>query len=249
VYNEAPFELTVDPDITFAKTNAYESQAPYEDGTFGLYNIIVPRGRDYDDKINRGERLRLEKLRDSVECIIGSLSPDSYIAGGALTSLISGEPLNDIDVFGTAGDRLQSILKSKGYTPVFENGFIANYEIPELKFCTKLQIIKSPITLEDYFKQLDNTANGITIGSRDDAHVFDSLIYDPAAIPLARKRIIRLCNYSYPAQNLSRMLKYIARGWKVEVDSLKNVAIESGKYLSDKPATLETFSLVGVKGA
>jgi hypothetical protein len=232
-----------------AKTNGYQNGgAPYEDGTLGLYNVIVPRGGDYNDKIARNERLKLEKLRDSVERVIGPLSPDSFIAGGALTALISGEPVNDIDVFGTASNRLQSILSAIGYTPTFENTFIANYNIPELEFCTKLQIIKTPISLEDYFKQLDNTANGITIGSRAASHVLDSLIYDSSAITLARKKIIRINNYAYPAQNLSRMLKYIARGWKIEVDSLKNVAIQSGKYLNGKPATLETFSLVGVKG-
>lgn len=228
-------------------------QMPYEDGTLGLYNVIVPRGGDYAEKISRSERRKIEELRDSVERYLGRLSPDSFIAGGALTSLISGEPVNDIDVFGVAGKRLMGVLESQGFKPYFENTFIANYNIPDLAFTSKLQIIKNPVDEKHYFEQLDNMANGIIIGSRNASHVLDSLIYDSTSITLARKKIIRIKQpMYYPRQNLARALKYIARGWKIEVDSLAQLAIVAGedidRTLWGAAPSLETFSLVSVHG-
>jgi hypothetical protein len=237
------------------QTNAYESEAPYEDGTLGLYNVIVPRREEpYTDKLSRVDRQKLAKLRDSVEAILGPLGPYSYIAGGALTSLINNTPINDIDVFGVASDKLQAILNKQGIKPTFQNSFVANYNIPNLEGTSKLQIIKKKISMFEYFNQLDNVANGILI-STDEGN--GGIAYLVDAIGLARRKLIRICNFAYPRQNLSRVLKYIARGWKIEVDSLAQLAIHAGRNIDATlngqgvhsfgeplPATLDLFSLV-----
>jgi hypothetical protein len=237
----------------FGSTPVQQSEAPYEDGTLGLYNVIVPRSRDYTDVLANNERRKIEQLRDSVEGVLGRLSPDSYIAGGALTSLISGEKVNDIDVFGTESQRLIDRLTNQGFEPTLENNFIVNFNIPTLAFTRKLQIIKNSIDIGHYLRQLDNIANGILIGSRETAFGVDSLVYEQSAVTLARKKIIRLRNpLMYPKQNLSRALKYISRGWKIEVDSLANLAVAAGrsleKELAWKDPTLELFSMVNEHG-
>ena len=127
-----------------------------------------------------------------------------WIAGGAITSCITKEKVNDYDIFSPDPFGLIEKLKSGiGYV-AYENDTVANFNVDG----NKIQIVKrySPQSAEDIFNTFDFT---IVCGAYDGTnfHCHDRFWQD-----IANQRLV-VNTLTFPLRTLERMTKYSRRGY------------------------------------
>jgi len=153
---------------------------------------------------------------DQKEGMVNESDPIKYwIAGGAITSAITGEKINDFDLFSPTPEKLRDRLKkSIGYT-TFEHDFFTNFRIAN----QKVQVITrySPESQEAIFNTFDFTIN---------CGAYDGLTFayhDRFWQDIATKRLV-VNELFFPLKTMERVAKYSRRGYKVCPVGLLNIA-------------------------
>lgn len=127
--------------------------------------------------------------------------PRFWIAGGALTAAISGECINDFDVFSPFPETLSSFLG----IPSFTNGNIANHYIEGLK----VQVV-----LNHAADLPDNTIDMFDYTIVMAAYNGDKLTYDERFFEDIAQRRLVANKFGWPLSSLERLAKYSKRGYK-----------------------------------
>jgi hypothetical protein len=153
---------------------------------------------------------------DQKEGMVNESDPIKYwIAGGAITSAITGEKINDYDLFSPTPEKLRDRLKeSIGYT-TFEHDFFTNFRIAN----QKVQVITrySPESQEAIFNTFDFTINCGAYDGLTFAH------HDRFWQDIATKRLV-VNELFFPLKTMERVAKYSRRGYKVCPVGLLNIA-------------------------
>lgn len=127
--------------------------------------------------------------------------PRFWIAGGALTAAVSGEKINDFDVFSPFPETLSSFLG----TPSFTNGNIANHYVDGLKVQV---VLNHPAELPG--QTIDMFDYTIVMAAYDGKHlVHDDRFFED----IAQKRLVAN-KFGWPLSSLERLAKYSKRGYK-----------------------------------
>lgn len=127
-----------------------------------------------------------------------------WIAGGAITSAITGEKINDYDIFSPTPDLLRERLKEAvGFTS-FETDHFANFWIND----KKIQVISryGPIDQQAIFNTFDFT---IVCGAYDGVTF---ACHDRFWQDIAARRLV-VNELTFPLKTLERIAKYAKRGY------------------------------------
>lgn len=152
----------------------------------------------------------LAPLNKVIETIndYADINPDNnieyWIAGGAITSFVTKEKVNDYDVFTPEPVKLIERLKDGvGYIS-YENEFVANFNVDG----NKVQVIKrySPKTCEEIFETFDFT---IVCGAYDGKTFY---CHDRFWQDIATRRLV-VNTLTFPLRTLERVAKYAKRGY------------------------------------
>lgn len=138
-----------------------------------------------------------------------------WIAGGAITSAVAGEKINDYDIFTPQPALLRERLKKGiGYAS-FEHDFFANFYLNN----NKIQVISryAPENVQAIFNTFDFTIN---CGAYD-GDVF--ACHDRFWQDNATKRLV-VNELFFPLKTLERVAKYSRRGYKACPQGLLRLA-------------------------
>lgn len=129
-----------------------------------------------------------------------------WVAGGAITSAITGEKINDYDLFSPTPRKLRDALKKAiGYAS-FEHEFFTNFWVNN----TKIQVITryEPESPQAIFNTFDFT---IVCGAYDGKTFY---AHDRFWQDIATKRLV-IPGLYFPLKTLERVAKYSRRGYTV----------------------------------
>lgn len=138
-----------------------------------------------------------------------------WIAGGAVTAAITGDKINDFDLFSPTPELLRDKLKEAVGFATFEHGFFTNFRIAN----QKVQVITrySPESQEAIFNTFDFTINCGAYDGLTFAH------HDRFWQDIATKRLV-VNELFFPLKTMERVAKYSRRGYKVCPVGLLNIA-------------------------
>lgn len=138
-----------------------------------------------------------------------------WIAGGAITAAITGEKINDFDLFSPTPELLRDKLKEAiGYS-TFEHDFFTNFWVDN----QKVQVITryAPESQEAIFNTFDFTINCGAFDGVTFAH------HDRFWQDIATKRLV-VNELFFPLKTMERVAKYSRRGYKVCPVGLLSIA-------------------------
>jgi hypothetical protein len=187
--------------------------------------------------------------KDKKEVLFDEMSDDLYdllklnhamIAGGAITSVYTGNEINDYDVYFKTEKDMESFLRSSWASGNFR--VCSKRAISFKDYCggnkmVQVVTLKAYPTPQSIFESFDFTINmGLYDFDEDKFIVDDNFIAD---------NLKRCLNYNvktpYPLTSLKRMEKYRQRGYSIPTStlykiglSMKNVNIESYDALSEQ---------------
>lgn len=127
-----------------------------------------------------------------------------WIAGGAVTSAVTGSKINDYDVFSPTPNSLVALLKEKGATVTYENPHFVNFRIGG----KKVQVITrfEHQTMEHSVKEFDFT---VVCGAYD-GETF--VCHDRFWQDIATRRLV-INTMPFPLKTMERVAKYAQRGF------------------------------------
>lgn len=150
----------------------------------------------------------INEINDLLEQNEGQVNADKpikfWIAGGAITAVITGAKINDYDVFSPTPELLKEKLQKAIGFNTFEHAFFTNFWVDN----KKVQVITrySPESPEALFKTFDFTINCGAYDGVTFAH-HDRLWQD-----IATKRLV-VNELHFPLKTMERLTKYAARGF------------------------------------
>jgi len=152
--------------------------------------------------------LNLAKLDRAIDAIkkCSDTLPEFWIAGGAVLSAITGDEINDYDVFSTSPQLLIEKLKAFSQAQVtYENPFFVNF----LLYGMKIQVITRymPIDPSELFDTFDFT---VVCGAFDGQTFY---CHERFWQDIATKRLV-INAAPYPLKTMERLTKYAGRGYK-----------------------------------
>lgn len=174
----------------------------------------------------------LNKIIDEINELLGQKEgqenadkPIKYwIAGGAITAAITGDKINDFDLFSPTPDKLKVKLQEAiGYN-TFEHEFFTNFWVDG----KKVQVITryAPESPQALFNTFDFTIN---------CGAYDGLTFvhhDRFWQDIATKRLV-VNELHFPLKTMERVAKYSRRGYKVCPVGLLNIAKAINALLID----------------
>lgn len=152
----------------------------------------------------------LENLMEKIQLPNVNLS-GCIVAGGVIRDTLTKAKVNDIDIFGTPENHARflennkSLIMSRQTSPIgHTNLFIIGCEYP-------VQLIKTEVA-ESVLELLAD------FDIRMCRFAFDgtTLFYDREALSDAANKVIAIASFHTPYLTLSRMCKYINRGFSIE---------------------------------
>ena len=138
-----------------------------------------------------------------------------WVAGGAITSAITREKINDYDIFSPTPEKLRDKLKEAiGYS-TFEHDFFTNFWVAG----KKIQVITrySPESPQAIFNTFDFT---IVCGAYDGKEFY---CHDRFWQDIANRRLV-VNELFFPLKTMERVAKYSRRGYTVCPVGLLNIA-------------------------
>lgn len=187
--------------------------------------------------------------------------PGIVIAGGLIRSCITGEKVNDIDIFGPSKDELEAMARKLAahggrQRRIIEtdNAFTVPGWNPTLQFIHRWLYSKPEEVVESFDFTICSAAFWY------DGSAWHSLIHEDFYRDLAAKRLV----YMVPQRNedaggsMLRVLKYYQRGYRIPLDSMGAVIsrlvmgvevdkmLERGEYNEHNLARILTSLLVEV---
>lgn len=171
-----------------------------------------------------------------------TLREEFYIAGGAIVSYLQNEPISDYDIFVRS---LTGVLVVNRYSHTLQG----------LKTSTE-----NAVTVE--LKGPKAPAQIITRFHGEPKRIFESFDYEHCKAYyvsstrelvynkdlIVNKKLRYTGEDSYPVNALSRMAKYISRGYKIDKESVLNLAMKLSKTNLDDPKVYSD-QLIGFYGS
>lgn len=147
---------------------------------------------------------RLQALVDKWPHLAPEAKPRFWIAGGAITAAVSGQRINDFDIFSNDPEALAVIFKHSIGQPSFEIDAFANFYLKG----DKIQLIKrySDPTPLDTIGTFDFT---IVCAAYDGKNFYH---HDRFFEDLATRRLV-INILPFPLKTLERLTKYCQRGY------------------------------------
>lgn len=150
-----------------------------------------------------------------VDLVVGGRRPGVYLAGGAVRTLLTNEPVVDFDLFFDSEESANAIEQFLHA----QKGAVETYRCPAGQLITiqvrmfKIQLIKKTYhpNIDDLLDRFDFTickfgldfGTGLmTYSARDEEDLFN--------------KILRVNNLQFPVASMHRVQKYIAKGYKAE---------------------------------
>lgn len=130
--------------------------------------------------------------------------PYYWVAGGAILSALTNEPINDYDIFSNDSAKVIQYFDSKQYKKTFENDRIVNYIIDN----KKVQIITAYQFL-DMKSCIDNFDFTIICAAYDGKKLE---IHNNFYLDVAQKRLV-INKLNFPLSSMQRAFKYTRRGY------------------------------------
>lgn len=167
--------------------------------------------------------VKLNKIIDSINDLLeqkeGQENENNrivfWISGGAITAAVTGDKINDYDIFSPTPEILRDRLKEAiGYAS-FEHEFFTNFWVDN----NKVQVITrySPQSPEAIFNTFDFTIN---CGAYDGTTFY---CHDRFWQDIASRRLV-VNNLFFPLKTLERVAKYSRRGYTVCPVGLLSIA-------------------------
>lgn len=160
--------------------------------------------------------LTLECMLDDVFCILEDVG--AFVAGGAITSILTGQEINDFDIYLPNRDALEEIIGYMshdfvGYLPVSHVSRKAiTFKIPSEDQSVQIVVDRFYETAEDIFDSFDFTVN---MGAYN-LKTKELFLHDSALLHASRREIHVNPKTSYPIVSLRRLFKYKDKGYFVQ---------------------------------
>lgn len=205
----------------------------------------IPYVRDSEDELLRGLLAELGKL-------------DVMLAGGAITSLFTGNNVNDLDIYMRDRKRLPELVTLMTATfgePVFtsENSITFKRKSSRSRKMWCVQVItRFDGQPQDIFNNFDFTVvTGAYTFSDNQFHFGDRFFQD-----LGARKLVYLGASKYPICALWRTKKYQARGYSVPGSTIMHIAlsivrleINTYKQLKEQLLGIDTMYLQDLLGS
>jgi len=170
-------------------------------------------------------RKKLEKVPDLLKLLEKN---DVILAGGAITSIFSEQPIRDFDLYFGDKDKITTVCKwfDKKMHRITQTARAVSYEYirKKEKIYLKFQLITIPDTYDGHdniFRRFDFT---ICMG----AYYFecDKFAFHPEFFKhLAQRKLFFNPNTLYPINSLIRVKKYLARGYTISGSDLLKLGL------------------------
>lgn len=174
-----------------------------------------------------------------------NIEKNFYIAGGALTSVFSDKPINDLDIYFYKEEDYEKLKKKIEFNKKtrYATDLADSYEIKGVK----IQLIKKIFgTPKEIFKYYDFTVCMCAYDFKTNQIIMDEdFLYD-----LAQKQLCFNENTMYPICSLWRIKKYLNRGYSISATNiiklaltLNNLNINTFEDLKDQLQGIDTYLL------
>ena len=183
------------------------------------------------------------------------------IAGGAITSIFSGSPIKDLDIYSRTPEYLESFKRELaelikddgdfGDGSVYKSANAETFRYKETliqaiskvidKAADKHNVQKSERSPEDILGKFDWT---VCMGAFDfKTHEF--ILYNKFLADLAMRRLIFNCNTDYPICSLHRLTKYEKKGFHIQAGEIVKLSLCIAKLKMNSYADLKD-QLMGI---
>jgi len=160
----------------------------------------------------------------------------SYVAGGAIVSLVLGETPNDYDIWFRSLEDWQAAVDGLTLTPIRKSKYSYTYLLPTGK---EIQLVKS---------RLGEPADVVGTFDFKHTHCYYELgkapVYDEAFL-LSKRLVFVRGNLCHPVNTVQRVLKFVRRGYSVSNQSIADLMNEVGAIYKKQMDALEAASSFG----
>lgn len=147
------------------------------------------------------------KRLDSVITDLNNLNSNLkfWVAGGAITSAVTNEKINDYDIFSPDPELIINVLLASSVQATFETENFVNFRFKN----KKIQIIKryKPHSPEEIFEKFDFT---VVCGAYDGKNFY---CHDRFWQDVANRKLVVNAT-TFPLKTMERVAKYARRGYK-----------------------------------
>lgn len=151
-----------------------------------------------------------------------------YLCGGVFVSLISGEPVNDLDFFFASQDDLtrfwERIKHHKDISKVYEtdNAISFSYDGMKIQLVRKMFFINIHSCLEVFdFRAVQCGMTADNLLNKDGFMSEENSLYD-----IASKTLVVMPNHRNPHNVTYRIAKYVKRGWSIKGQSFIRLVLQ-----------------------
>lgn len=169
-----------------------------------------------------------------------------FVAGGALTSVFSNQPINDLDIFFynlTDLALLQSKLTAKNISSKFVTDSAISYDLNGVKVQLIKRVYGTPLEIINQFDF--TTTMAAYIPNTSDFILGETFLYD-----LCQRELYFNINAKYPICSLWRTKKFIAKGFHLSAGeflklslAINNLKIKTYKDLKEQLEGIDTLFL------
>lgn len=153
---------------------------------------------------------------------------DMYLCGGVFVSLISGEPVNDLDFFFSSNEELLKFWDRVKYHPEVTKKYETVNAISFNYDGIKIQLVRKVFfpTLQDTISIFDFRAamcgmNMLNLAAKDGFYSEENSLYD-----IASKQLVIMPNHRNPHNVTYRVAKYVKRGWSIKGQSFIRLVLQ-----------------------
>lgn len=151
-----------------------------------------------------------------------------YLSGGALTSMFSGQPVHDLDVYFRSSEALSQFLEN--------NELFIQSATDKALTCTIRTAQYSSVTIQciyfDYFEKAEDIFESFDFTVNMAAFDFDTktfVFHDEFFKDLAMKKLVFNPKTCFPIVSMMRTQKYIKRGYTISNKDFRKIIFEVNK--------------------
>lgn len=151
-----------------------------------------------------------------------------YLSGGALTSMFSGQPVHDLDVYFRSSEALSQFLEN--------NELFIQSATDKALTCTIRTAQYSSVTIQciyfDYFEKAEDIFESFDFTVNMAAFDFDTetfVFHDEFFKDLAMKKLVFNPKTCFPIVSMMRTQKYIKRGYTISNKDFRKIILEVNK--------------------
>jgi hypothetical protein len=196
-------------------------------------------------------RFVVERLPRDIRDLLSQNPKRLYVGGGFVRSVVAGEAPSDVDIFGESPELLEAaagmLAARRGDTKTHKSKNAITVLSPNrlpVQFITRWTF-NSPDGLVNSFDFTVCQAAIWRTGGQCNA-AWASLVGDQFYIDLAGRRLVYTCpeREEEPGGSMLRVIKFVRRGYSIQVTSLGNVIARLSKAVRDSNLAEHDLGLV-----